>query len=139
MKCLQHSVYIHSSAESIWKVLIDVENWHLWDSDVKSAILHGDFRVGTHGTLISTDNKSSTFFITAINKPNYYSNYYQFPFFTQLKFTHQIEPNPHNCQVIFYAQFTGPLAWYFAWRHNKVIQTVMKNAMQNLITLCHSP
>jgi hypothetical protein len=108
----------------------------LWDNDVKSAQLQGDFIIGTKRKLVSIDNKSSTFFITDIKEPEYYSNYYQYPFFTKLHFTHKIENLSNVCRVIFLANFRGPLGWYFLLKQKQGIQSVMKNAMANLIVIC---
>jgi hypothetical protein len=110
---LEQSVLINATKENIWKILVDVEGWKLWDKDVKSSQLQGDFAIGTKGTLVSMDNKSSTFFITDIKEPYYYSNYYQYPFFTKLNFTHKIKEMTNICQVTFLAKFTGPLARIF--------------------------
>jgi hypothetical protein len=110
---LQHSVLINSTKEKTWKILVDVNRWKAWDNDVKSAQLQGDFVIGTKGKLVAIDNKSSTFFITDIKEHEYYSNYYQYPFFTKLHFTHKIENFSNVCRVTFLANFRGPLGWYF--------------------------
>jgi hypothetical protein len=33
-------------AENVWKVWIDVNRWHTWQSDIEYAKLDGDFKVG---------------------------------------------------------------------------------------------
>ena len=133
---LEHSVLIDSKREDIWKILIDVEGWKLWDRDVKLSQLQGDFAIGTKGILVSIDNKSSIFFITDIKEFCYYKNYYQYPFFTKLNFTHKIESVSNMCKVTFLAKFTGPLSWYFLFEQKKTIQSVMQRAMAHLIIMC---
>ncbi|HVV68756.1 MAG TPA: SRPBCC family protein [Gammaproteobacteria bacterium] len=133
---LEHSVSINATKEEIWKVLIDVNQWKQWDKDVKSAQLHGSFAAGTKGTLVSMDDKISTFFITHIQEPDYYSNYYQYPFFSKLNFTHQIEELASTCRVTFLANFSGLLGKYFFLKQKKAILSVMKQAMANLVVLC---
>lgn len=132
LKVIEHSVNINASVENVWRVLIDVESWRLWDKDVEFSQLMGPFSVGATGKLISSDGKISTFFITEIKELSQYRNYYVYPFFTKLNFSHKIETNEQGCKVIFQAGFTGPLAWYFTWKHRDAIKIVMANAMANL-------
>lgn len=135
MKYLQHYVEIKSTPEKIWEILVAVEKWNQWDKDVKTANLHGVFAEDTKGTLVAIDDTISTFFITAIEKPSYYSNYYQLPFLTRLNFTHRIEQLDNGCKVTFIAHFTGPLKWYFLFKQQKAILSVMQQAMANLVKI----
>jgi hypothetical protein len=39
-------------------------------------------------------------------------------------------------QVIFTAKFTGIFKWYFQFKQQRSIQSIMKRAMANLAILC---
>lgn len=127
------TVYIKASKEEVWDILVDVENWSQWDKEVKSAVLDQPFAVGAKGILISKDGKGSTFVITAIKQYKYYCNYYFYPFWTKLQFTHEIEEWDELCRVTFIASFTGILGWYFALRQGDTFRKVMCDAMSNLV------
>lgn len=45
----EHSkFYSDVSIENIWKVWVDVNNWHKWHGDLDYCQLKGDFKVGSH-------------------------------------------------------------------------------------------
>ena len=137
MKVLHHSVYIKATPQKIWETLIAVEKWAEWDKDIKSAKLSGDFVVGATGTLIDHRNKCSVFYITEVDETKSFSNYYQYQFFTDLKFKHEIEQLKDKCKVTFTAYFAGPFSWFFNLKL-KSIHQVMENAMKNLIYVCET-
>ena len=39
-------IYKNASKESVWKVLSDVNNWHLWDPDSEYCKLEGELKEG---------------------------------------------------------------------------------------------
>lgn len=55
------SIEINADSEKIWRLMSDIENWPVWNNEIKSVTLHGDFAVGTkfswktgNGTISST-------------------------------------------------------------------------------------
>ena len=40
-----------ATKNQIWKLWADVPNWPLWDKDVESAELFGEFKAGTTGIM----------------------------------------------------------------------------------------
>ena len=40
-------IEINSDSEKIWEVLVDIENWPLWNPDVKNASLEGEVEEGS--------------------------------------------------------------------------------------------
>jgi hypothetical protein len=63
------SIEIDASAQKVWDVMSDIENWPKWNSDIKSAKLNGRLYKGTTftwkagpGTITST--------LEVVNKPS---------------------------------------------------------------------
>ena len=39
--------YPNVSSEDVWKILIDINNWHKWHEDLEYCKLEGEFKVGS--------------------------------------------------------------------------------------------
>ena len=133
---IENSIVIDASKEKIWDILTDVKNWKQWDNEIKFSGIRGPFSEGTKGTLISIDEVQRNFRITSIKQYTEYCNEYTYPCLTKLKFTRRIEPNGTTCKVIFAADFTGLLGWYFTGKENRAINKIMQNALENLKQIC---
>lgn len=130
-----HSVIVPAGNKKIWDILIDAEKWYLWDKDVKNASLRTPFAVGAEGWLVAIDGSESVFYITEINEPNHYCNFYKLKLFTKLHFKHTIEKlNDKSCKVTFSYSFSGLFSSYYRHRMDRGIKSVMYEAMNNLIT-----
>jgi hypothetical protein len=61
-----YTITINADITTVWNTLIDVANWHKWDTEIKKASLDADFEKGAKG--IFTPNKGPTlkFYISEI-------------------------------------------------------------------------
>ena len=64
-KAFEYTITTSASAEQIWAIWTDVNNWHTWDTGLKAATLDGPFQEGSKGKLIPDKGPKSTFKITA--------------------------------------------------------------------------
>ena len=59
----EYSMESNASAASVWKVMIDVENWKKWVGGLEYSRLDGDFGEGVFGTLKNIKGSKSRFCI----------------------------------------------------------------------------
>ncbi len=60
------TIPVNTTAQNVWQTLIDVQNWHQWDTELIEANLEGDFAVHTKGTLIPKSGPKLKFYISEI-------------------------------------------------------------------------
>ena len=63
--------YIHEKECSInidrlWDLYSNVENWKLWDEDIKTISLDGEFKVGTKGVMTMDGQDPMNFSLTVV-------------------------------------------------------------------------
>ena len=55
-----------ATKEQIWKLWADVPNWNVWDKEVETSELFGQFQNGTKGILKPTGGPKAKFEITEL-------------------------------------------------------------------------
>ena len=60
------TIAINTTAEKVWQTLIDVQNWHQWDTEIIEARLEDEFRVGAKGTMKPKTGPKLKFYISEI-------------------------------------------------------------------------
>jgi hypothetical protein len=60
------TVSVNNKIDKVWQTLIDVENWHKWDTELLEAKLNGDFAIGTKGILKPKTGPKLKFYISEI-------------------------------------------------------------------------
>ena len=60
------TIAINATEEKVWQTLIDVQNWHQWDTEIIEASLEGDFTVGAKGTMKPKTGPNLKFYISEI-------------------------------------------------------------------------
>ena len=63
------SISVNNTIDKVWQTLIDVDNWHKWDTEIIAAKLEGEFKVGTKGIMKPKTGPTLKFYISEIN-PN---------------------------------------------------------------------
>jgi hypothetical protein len=60
------TIPVNAPIQNVWQTLIDVQNWHQWDTELLEANLEGDFVVHAKGTLIPKSGPKLKFYISEI-------------------------------------------------------------------------
>jgi Polyketide cyclase / dehydrase and lipid transport len=60
------TIGVQAPQDSVWAVLTDVPTWHIWDTELKSAHLEGDFALGAKGVLTPKKGPELPFQISEI-------------------------------------------------------------------------
>ncbi len=60
------TISVNNTIDKVWQTLIDVQNWHKWDTEIIDAKLDGEFAVGTKGTMKPKTGPKLKFYISEI-------------------------------------------------------------------------
>lgn len=60
------TISVNNTIDKVWQTLIDVENWHKWDTEIIDANLNGAFAVGTKGIMKPKTGPKLKFYISEI-------------------------------------------------------------------------
>jgi hypothetical protein len=61
-----YTIPVNTTKEKVWQTLIDVQNWHLWDTEILEANLEGIFIKGSKGTMKPKTGPKLKFYISEI-------------------------------------------------------------------------
>lgn len=112
------------TAEQIWKLMADVNNWKRWDSSVDFSELHGEFKMGTFFTLKPKGAPKVKIELVEVRPNSYFKDFTSFPF-AKMYGEHSYESTPEGLKLTITMSISGPLA--FLW--NKI---VMKDIVSHL-------
>jgi hypothetical protein len=60
------TISVNNTIDKVWQTLIDVQNWHKWDTEIIDAKLDGEFAVGTKGIMKPKTGPKLKFYISEI-------------------------------------------------------------------------
>jgi hypothetical protein len=60
------TISVNNTISKVWQTLIDVQNWHRWDTEIINAKLDGAFAVGTKGIMKPKAGPKLKFYISEI-------------------------------------------------------------------------
>ncbi len=105
---VEHRILIQSTADRIFRVYEEVENWHTWDPDTKRASIDGPFVVGSRGELTPTKGKTVSMLITKVERDVCFTVECKIPLF-RMVFEHELVAQSEAIEVIHRTTFSGLL------------------------------
>ena len=60
------TISVNTTKAKVWQTLIDVQNWHEWDTELIEANLEGIFEKGAKGTMIPKTGPKLKFYISEL-------------------------------------------------------------------------
>lgn len=63
------TIAVNTTKVNVWQTLIDVRNWHQWDTELLEANLEGGFEIGAKGTMKPKTGPKLKFYISELT-PN---------------------------------------------------------------------
>ena len=60
------TISVNTTKVKVWQTLIDVQNWHQWDTEILEASLEGNFAKGVKGTMKPKTGPKLKFYISEI-------------------------------------------------------------------------
>ena len=106
---VEHRITVNASADSIFRIYADVENWHTWDPDTKQATLEGAFEVGSKGRLTPAKGNTVPMVLTEVQPGRCFTVESRIPLFRML-FEHELLPVPGATEVVHRVTFSGLLS-----------------------------
>ena len=67
------TIAVNSTKANVWQTLIDVQNWHRWDTELIEANLEGVFEEGAKGTMKPKTGPQLKFYISELIPNQSYS------------------------------------------------------------------
>jgi Polyketide cyclase / dehydrase and lipid transport len=127
----QHSIEIKASSNDIYQLYKNVGEWSIWDPEVESSNITGEFKTGATGTIKPKGGPQSTLYFTDI-KPNIsVTTQCKLPLCT-MTFDHQLSQHGESTTATHSVSFTGFLAPIFGWLIGKSIQRTLPDSMRGL-------
>jgi hypothetical protein len=112
------------SAEKIWSLWADVENWKEWDDSVEYSNIHGKFENGTLGIIKNLKGPKSVFKLVNCVPNKSFTTRAKLPLCT-MDFVHELIEEDHVLKIRHGIKIFGPLAFIFK-------NAVGKNAAKDL-------
>ena len=132
-----HTVTTTAAATSIWTIWADVSRWAEWDTELDSARLEGDFRLGATGKLTPKKGPQSKFVISQLVDGESYTFTTQLPF-CKLHVARFLCRQDSGTSFTHEVSFDGLLSVVFAKLLGKRFQLVLPGVMQNIKRMAES-
>lgn len=105
---LYSKFYPDVSPDSIWKVWVDISNWHKWHGDLEYCKLKGDFKAGNHFILKPKNMREVKIQLTHVNEGRSFTDRTNF-FGASMFDTHSVESKKNGVLLSNKLVVTGPL------------------------------
>jgi len=128
------TVETDAPAEAIWSLWSTPSTWHTWDSEVKSAEIHGDFVQGAKGIMQPTSGPKVAFTLTKVARNECFTNRAKLPLAT-LDFSHFYSPKSASGtagKLTHSVTIRGLLAPLFRLLIGRSVRKHLRSAMLNL-------
>jgi hypothetical protein len=112
------------SVERIWDVWTDIDQWHLWQSDIEYAKLKGAFAAGTTFTLEPKRGPAVEIEIINVEPGRQFTDLTRFPG-ARMYGSHEFIRQGAELEIRTTMSIEGPLAW--VWR--KLVAEGIANGM----------
>lgn len=123
-----------SKKEQIWKLWEDVANWNIWDKEVETSELFGNFQVGTKGVLKPSGGPKTKFEITECENLKSFTSRSYLPF-CKMDFIHSLNETKNELEITHKVVMTGFMTFIFSRVIGKNIEKGLPNALKQLTEL----
>jgi len=129
----EHVGQTSATAESVWKVLRNLDEWSTWDTSMEWVRLEGPFAIGSTVVMkpIGQDEPINSV-ITAIVANERYADETQFEGVT-LRFSHSLSATHHGTRVTHRLEIDGPACDQIAPALGPAITEDFPDAMEALL------
>jgi Polyketide cyclase / dehydrase and lipid transport len=114
--------------DQIWR---EVDRWHEWDPDTRSAHLDGPFAVGTRGRIVPSKGMGVPMVVTECTAGRSFTVEGRIPLF-RMHFEHVVVPTAQGCEVTHRVWFSGLLAFAFGPGVARQVRQGLPTTMRSL-------
>lgn len=123
-----------ATKEQIWKLWADVSNWNIWDKEVETSELFGDFTAGTKGVLKPAGGPKMKFKMTeSVNFKSFTDR--SFLPFCKMDFIHTITETKEGHEITHKVVMTGFMTFLFSKVVGSKIEVGLPKAVDKLIEI----
>ncbi|MDR1594343.1 MAG: hypothetical protein LBS43_07670 [Prevotellaceae bacterium] len=126
-----------ATKEQIWKLWTDVSNWKVWDKDVESSELFGEFRTGSKGVLKSVGGPETKFVLIESEPLKSFTNR-SFPPLCTVDFIHKMKETEDAVEITHKVVMTGFLTFLFSRIIGKNIEKGLPVTVEKLVELAEN-
>lgn len=124
------TISVNTTKVKVWQTLIDVQNWHQWDTEILEASLEGNFTEGVKGTIKPKTGPKLKFYISEII-PNQSYTFNTIMPIGELVIKRNLTETNNEVHFTDDIAFTGSLKYLFGFmlggQFRKVLPEVMNN------------
>lgn len=125
-----HTETTKAPSSQVWGVWVDVPHWKTWDSGLKDASIKESFALGAKGTIISLEDRKSSFIITEYEEGKSYVMKTKLPLgslYVKRYLTVEGQVTTFTHEVWFKGVTGGLFAKAFGREFRKMLPGVLKN------------
>jgi len=122
------------SAEEIWKIWTDVENWKDWVGSIEYSKIEGKFENGTFITTKAVNGLKSKFWLKDVVENKSFTIQTKLPLCTMC-FTHELENNNNGLKITLGIKINGILTFVFKNIIGKSVSTGLPISVKKLIEM----
>ena len=131
---LSASIQINSTADHVFALYSDVSSWPSWDKDVLAVSLPQGLVLGSTGWLKPRGGPKVKLSVTEVTRGVSFSTASDLPL-CKMTVLHSISQGQQGVNVIHQAQFTGLLAFFFAFVIGRPFMKNLPDALHSLKAL----
>lgn len=120
--------------EIIWKLWTDVPNWNIWDAEVETAELFGQFQTGTKGILKPKGGPKAKFEMIECTNLKSFTDRSFLPL-CKMDFIHSMTETNNGLEITHKIEMTGFMTFLFSKVIGNKIKVGLPIAVDNLINL----
>lgn len=125
--------YADVSAETIWKIWVDINNWPQWHGDLEYCKLEGDFKEGNHFLLKPKGVSVVKITLTEINDMQNFTDCTKF-FGAKMYDTHSMEVKEGGVLLSNKLVVSGPLTWLWVKLVAQNVANTVEDEMDALVS-----
>ncbi|MEL6676173.1 MAG: SRPBCC family protein [Bacteroidota bacterium] len=133
-----HQLSTKASAETIWQIWTEVDEWHQWDKGLQKASLHDPWQIGAKGTLRSLENRKVKFTVTEFEPGKSYTFKSNLPL-GGLYVKRSLERQGDQVLFTHEVWFQGLTKGIFARLLGKDFQAMLPQVMENIKVIAEAP
>lgn len=128
------AVYESVKKEDIWRLWVDVNNWHKWDPDIEYGRIDEPFAVGSHFVFKPKGMSEVKLKLVEVEEMHKYTDYFRF-WGASLYGTHEMEEVSEGLKLTTTVKVTGPLKFLWIKLVAQDIVKTLPEQMEALVTL----
>ncbi len=125
------TIKTNANREQVWELWSDVKNWNMWDKEVESSKIFGNFEVGVKGVMKPKSGPKAKFNILSCTRFEEFTSRSYLPFAT-IDFIHELTERNGQLYITHKVEISGALTFLFSKVIGKKVITELPKAMQNL-------